>query len=287
MLDSFVTSVDLSDLIVLRKRKDRLSAVTMRGLGSESIPPEKNNALKAAEAFSETFGCNGAEITVYKNIPIGAGLGGSSADVVGVLNGMARMYGVTDRAALKALADRLGSDTGYMLDGGFARMQGRGERVTRLPIDKTLHFLLFCPPSSVSSGECYRQFDKTYADAPKRENRTEKCIAAFMSNEINDGGRYLTNALFEAAASLNGDVKAAFEAAQTFSPLGVTMTGSGGCVAALFETKELCEWAQSRYKGKCRTYVVKTVKPDYVGKKRSFFRNPFALSDEETEGLGE
>ena len=62
MLDSLVASIDLFDRIVLKKRKDTLSSVRMVGMGSESIPPEKNNALKAAEAFSEKFGVNGADI---------------------------------------------------------------------------------------------------------------------------------------------------------------------------------------------------------------------------------
>ena len=103
LLDSLVTSVDIYDLIVLKKRKDKFSRVVMHGMNSESIPPEKNNALKAAERFSDRFGTFGADITVYKNIPIGAGLGGSSADISGVINGMAKLYGVTDFAALKTL----------------------------------------------------------------------------------------------------------------------------------------------------------------------------------------
>ena len=45
MLDSLVASVDLYDLVALKKRKDKLCSVQMRGLGSESIPPENNNAL--------------------------------------------------------------------------------------------------------------------------------------------------------------------------------------------------------------------------------------------------
>ena len=51
LIDSLVASVDLFDYIVIKKRKGGLSFVTMKGMGSESIPPEKNNALKAAEAF--------------------------------------------------------------------------------------------------------------------------------------------------------------------------------------------------------------------------------------------
>jgi 4-diphosphocytidyl-2C-methyl-D-erythritol kinase len=93
------------------------------------------------------------------------------------------------------------------------------------------------------------------------------------------------NDLFRAAYSLNAEVGKAYEEATSFSPLGATMSGSGSCVFAMFETKELCEWAKSRYKGKFRAYVVETVIPDYtkIAKNATSWRNPFVLSDEEME----
>lgn len=280
VLDSLVASVDLFDLIVLKKRKDKLSSITMHGLGSETIPPEKNNALKAAELFSEKFGVNGADITVYKNIPMGAGLGGSSADASGVLNGMAKLYGVDDETAIDELANALGSDTKYMRKGGFARMRGKGDSITPLSIGETLHFLALLPGSSVDTGACYREYDNTPIRTGEN-NATEKAIAALTLKNVEEAGRYLTNDLFPPAARLNIDVKRAYEETQSFSPLGVFMTGSGSCVLALFETRELCEWAKSRYKGKCRAFVLKTVVPK--GQEKSIWKNPFALSGEELE----
>ena len=280
MLDSLVASVDLFDLIVLKKRKDRFSSITMHSLGSEAIPPEKNNALKAAERFSEKFGVNGADITVYKNIPMGAGLGGSSADASGVLNGMAKLYDISDEAAIDALAGELGSDTKYMRKGGFARMRGKGDFVTPLVIGETLHFLALLPPTSVDTGACYREYDATPLKTGE-ENATEKLIEALTLKKVEEAGRYLTNDLFPPAARLNADVKRAYEEAQAFSPLGAFMTGSGSCVLALFETRELCEWAKSRYKGKCKAFVLKTIVPQAV-EKRSW-KNPFVLSREELE----
>ena len=288
LLDSLAASVDMFDLIVLKKRKDKLSRVIMKGMDSESIPPEKNVALKAAELFSETFSTGGAEITVYKNIPIGAGMGGSSADAAGVLNGMAQLYGVTDREKLKVLADSLGSDTGYMLTGGFARMQGRGEKVTPLKIDQKLHFLLLCPNEGVSSKACYQKYDELPRTLEWKESATEALIAALRQNKVNEGGRYLMNDLFVPALHLNSAVETAKKEALSFSPLGATMTGSGSGVIALFETKELCEWAKSRYKGKSRAYVISTLTPDYTKTKKTIaFRNPFALSEEEIEEANE
>lgn len=283
LLDSLVASVDLYDLVVLKKRKDKLSSVTMKGQGSESIPPESNNALKAAELFSKRFDCNGADIAVYKNIPLGAGLGGSSADASGVLLGMAKLYGINDETALGELADALGSDTKYMLEGGFARMRGRGEKLERRDISPKLHFLAICPKTSVSAGACYREYDARPIRGGE-ENATEKCLASLQDNDMDGVGRYLTNDLFPPAARLNADVRTAYDEAKSFSPLGAVMTGSGSCVLAMFESRELCEWAKSRYRGKFRTMVLRTVAP---AQKDRGLKNPFAISEEEYENAEE
>ena len=256
-LDSFVASLDLYDLIVVKKRKDPLIFVTMHGQGSESIPPEKNNAQKAGEKFVERFQTTGADITVYKNIPIGGGLGGSSADISGVLNGLSRLYGV-DEPSVKTLADELGSDTGYMLTGGFARISGRGEKVERIAGKEKLHLFLLCPKTSVSSGECYKKYDergRTYPPA------TNDALTAYLAGDFETLGKSLSNHLFESAKELNGDVAQAVSELSAFSPLGVSMTGSGSTAFALFENKEYCEWAKSRYEGKFRAIVAETVVP--------------------------
>jgi 4-diphosphocytidyl-2C-methyl-D-erythritol kinase len=94
------------------------------------------------------------------------------------------------------------------------------------------------------------------------------------------------NDLYVPALHLNKDVETAYNEALGFSPLGVTMSGSGSAVLALFETKELCQWAKSRYRGKYRAYVVQTLVPDYTKTKKTFgWKNPFALSDEETASV--
>ena len=111
-LDSVAVTINLFDKIIAKKRKDKLVNVTMRGMGSEKLVPEENNAVRAGEAFVKAFSTLGADITIYKEIPMGAGLGGSSADAAGVLNALAKMYAVKDEKKLKELADGLGSDTG-------------------------------------------------------------------------------------------------------------------------------------------------------------------------------
>ena len=272
-LDSLVASVDVCDTIRLKKRKGKLSSIWMHGQGSEGIPPEKNNALMAAERYSERFNTDGADITVHKDIPIGAGMGGSSADVAGVLIGMQRLYGAATEQELESLAEQLGSDVKYMLKGGYARMQGRGEILTPIEnVKEPLHLLMLYPSTGVSSGACYREYDRQNAlDNPT--GCTERAISALIEGEIEEVGRQLKNDLYLPAATLCADVKTALEAALSFAPLGAVMTGSGSAVLAVFETAELCRYAKSRYKGKCRTAVLKTVDPQ----KKSFLKSPFAL----------
>lgn len=275
-LDSLCVGVDIFDLITLKKRKDDKVVLTMRGLGSENIPLEHNNAYKAVKWFIDAFQTTGAEIIVDKNIPMGAGLGGSSADAAGVINGMAKLYGVTDERALTVLAERLGSDTSYMRKGGVARLQGRGEKITPLPMHTQLHFLLLCPNTPVSTKACFERYDSLPKTLEWKESATENCYKALVQNQLNDVGRYLTNDLFLAATHLNPDVQTAYDEAKSFSPLGVSMTGSGSAVFALFESKELCLWAKSRYRGRARAYAVSTVQ---VEQESVGFRNLYQITE--------
>ena len=247
-LDSLVCTVDLYDLIKLKKRKDNLVTIEMHGQGTESLPYEENNAVKAAEAYIKTFGTGGADIKIFKNIPVGAGMGGSSADISGVLRGMAMLYGKGGEGQLKELADALGSDTGYLLTGGYARLTGRGEKVERIKSNLRLNFLLLLPSGGVSTAQCYRLYD----GLPKTTRLSQPATDALLNGDVEGLGRNMFNDLYAPAAKLNGGVQTAFEELESFSPSGVNMTGSGSGVFALFDSAEMCAYAKSRYTGKCR-----------------------------------
>ena len=257
-IDSVVASVDLYDLIAVKRRRDKLVSVTMHGEGSESIPYENNNAAKAAELFIARFGTDGADITVWKNVPMGAGLGGSSADVAGVLNAMAKLYDINDARTLKQLADGLGSDSGYMLTGGFARLTGRGDKVERLKSGVKLDIGLLIPKSGVSTAQCYSLSDSTGATANFTSNEAQKAVLAGNKQDI---GASLSNGLYAAAIKLNSDVEECFDELKAFDPLGVNMTGSGSGVFAVFENDQFAQYAKSRYRGKHTFITTKTVVP--------------------------
>ena len=140
--------------------------------------------------------------------------------------------------------------------------------------------LMICSKEGVSAGGCYREYDRLHeTDAPT--GTTERAISGLQSGDLAMLCENLGNDLYEAAASLCSDVRTAYEEAKSFSPQGVVMTGSGSAVLALFETPELCRWAKSRYRGKYRTKVLKTVEPQKI----KAWRNPFGLTLEERKLL--
>ncbi len=154
-IDSVVTSINLFDQVEVVARKDK--KVVLKGF----MPTRENIAYKTAVAFMSQFDTNGVTISIKKGIPVGAGMGGSSADSAGVIYCMCNLFNVDIRCQQVAdLCASLGSDISFMLRGGIARMQGKGDAITfgELPVD--LHFALTCFPVSMSTADVYRAFDE-------------------------------------------------------------------------------------------------------------------------------
>ncbi|MCD8205151.1 MAG: 4-(cytidine 5'-diphospho)-2-C-methyl-D-erythritol kinase [Clostridia bacterium] len=263
MIDSLVTTVDLFDVVRVKKRRDDDVTMRMRGLSTELMPPEENNAYRAAKLYMDRFGTPGVDIFIDKNIPLGAGLGGSSADAAAVLSLLALLYEDGNREELKEMADACGSDTGYLLEGGYAEMTGRGDEVSFFDTDLRLDILLCVPRSEISTRECYAASDKVNV---RVRHTTKNAVEALKHGNVEALGQSLSNGLFPAAASMSEDIIRAYEELLKFSPLGVNMTGSGSCVYALCENDSFCSYMKSRVRGPFRLIQTRTcrVKREYI-----------------------
>ena len=143
-----------------------------------------------------------------------------------VLSAMKKAYEIDED--VKPLADKLGSDTGYMLSGGYALISGRGEVVRPIESDTRLHFALIYAESGVNTAECYAKFDEMSADGMLSDN--EKAISALQSDNFLSLCSCVNNALKAPAAKLNGEVKENLEIMRSLSPSAYGMTGSGSTV---------------------------------------------------------
>ena len=243
-IDSIVSTIDIYDEIFLSKRKDDAIMLTMHGLGEYDIRTEENNAYKAAKLFCEEFKTKGVNIEIRKRIAIGGGLGGSSADVAGVLRGLKKLYDID--ADVKPLADKLGSDCGYMLVGGTARISGRGEKVKRIKRDLDGYVIIAYCEKGVSTKECYALFDKLVGEFLNANN--DEVEQAIEEGDFNGLVKNISNGLSLPAENLCSDIQKNLEIIKALSPSACSVTGSGSCIFILYETKELCLWAADKLK---------------------------------------
>ncbi|HEY5024278.1 MAG TPA: 4-(cytidine 5'-diphospho)-2-C-methyl-D-erythritol kinase [Acidimicrobiales bacterium] len=151
LLDAEMVSIDLADTLTFEPG----SGITVDdevcgGLGVGDVPlgPE-NLVLRALDVTRRR-----AAVRLVKRIPVGAGLGGGSADAAAVL----RWAGSTDLA----LAVGLGADVPFCVRGGRSRVTGVGEQVEPLAFEAR-RFVLLLPPLSVDTGAVYRQWDERRA----------------------------------------------------------------------------------------------------------------------------
>ena len=125
---------------------------------SQEVPDDEHNiCYKAARMLRDHLGTkDGVHIHIEKNVPVGAGLGGGSADAALVLNALPRFWhreiGSADRARL-ALA--LGSDVPYFLFPGAALGRGRGEQLDYFPLDIPFSILLCYPAIHIPTAWAY------------------------------------------------------------------------------------------------------------------------------------
>jgi 4-diphosphocytidyl-2-C-methyl-D-erythritol kinase len=155
--------------------------------------PEENLAYRAAELYAKETGWpKGFEIEIVKNIPIGGGLGGGSADAAGVLrilNTLATTPVAPD--TLLEMAALLGSDVPFLAgDQAMAMSWGRGERLLTLKALPPRELELFFPPFGVNTAEAYALLDADRGEyaGPGPELTTEMFLdwESAARNSIND-----------------------------------------------------------------------------------------------------
>lgn len=229
-IQSLVTSVSVYDTVTLVKRKDK--RITLKEIGLKSgCSVVDNNAFKSAKAFKDAYSTLGVDIILEKTIPVGGGMGGSSADIALVLKGMRDLFGID--ADIKTIADGLGSDSGYMIDGGWAVISDRGNVVNPVKIDSKLYLLLITEQTPISARECYRRFDKAGIYSPEC---TYGAVNALKSGDVDKFFSVIKNDLFAPAKEIVPKVSENLSALMLAGAPKALMTGSGSVVYGIFKT---------------------------------------------------
>ena len=233
-LVSVLQTIDLHDEIELSESD---------GISLDCDVPELagdgNLVVKAAKALREVAGTSdGVHMTLRKRIPAAGGLGGGSADAAAVLKGLNRLWSAgLDARELASLALTIGSDVPYLLQGGTALVQGRGEDVTPLPRADLDWFVLLSPGFQIEN-KTGRLFSLLTAG-----NRTRGTLSHKLAGRIRGGGdvppQFFFNVFDQVADEAYPEMDEYRTAFRGVGAREVLLTGAGPTLYATADSREL------------------------------------------------
>ena len=155
LLQSVFALIDWCDTLHFERRTDSL--LQRHDLGP-SLPAD-DLSLRAARALQQASGTTlGADVSVLKSVPWGAGLGGGSSDAATTLLALNRLWGLNwPRARLQQLALPLGADVPFFVGGRSAFVEGIGEQLTPLPAGTLAaqRFVVVKPPTPIATAAIF------------------------------------------------------------------------------------------------------------------------------------
>ena len=219
---------------------------------AEGIPTdERNLAWKAAKIYCDTIkkDPDGLEIRITKRIPSGAGMGGGSADAAAVLRALNRHYGEPlSILALAELGAQVGSDVPFCTLCGTAMVEGRGERLRKLPDLPDCTFVVCKPEFSVSTPELYKKIDEAVI-IQRPDNKAMESALIAGDLELIAGNLY--NVFDPIVTEDHLELNYIKSICNTYGAMNQIMTGSGSAVFAIMPNFEyaavLCSMLRENY----------------------------------------
>ncbi|NLX63928.1 MAG: 4-(cytidine 5'-diphospho)-2-C-methyl-D-erythritol kinase [Clostridiaceae bacterium] len=242
-VEMIMQTIDLFDIITVERTQSDVSIQC----DDPQLPCDHGNiALKAAELFFEKCPYKGgARISLKKNIPIAAGLGGGSSDSAGVLKALNRLYDncLTD-TELAEISGRLGADVAFFLSGGTQYARGIGNELTQLPDLGDVHILLVNPGFPVSTKFVYENLDiSNMGERPDIPG----IIDAIKRRDINFVAENMRNVLESVTLKKYPELKTIMNKLIESGALGSLMSGSGPTVFGIYQSGDKAEAAKEEF----------------------------------------
>ena len=218
----------------------------------EGIPcDERNIAWKAAKLYCDAVGKDpeGLTIRIEKNIPTGAGMGGGSADAAAVLRALNRHFGnPLSIYALAELGAQVGSDVPFCVLGGTAMVEGRGERLRKLPDMPDCVFVICKPEFSSSTPELYKKLDNSVI-ARRPDNQAME--SALLAGDLQKVAENIWNVFDPVVTKDHLELNYIKSIYNSYGAVAQQMTGSGSAVFAITDSFEyaavICNMLKDNY----------------------------------------
>ncbi len=196
------------------------------GLEQDNIISKAYNIVK--EKFSDKV-THGFKIKLIKNIPMGAGLAGGSADAAVAVKVFLQEFGIKlSKEELLQVLLSTGSDVPFCYYGGTRFVTGRGEKLQEIDVELPKYFLLVNPDIHVSTKEAFADWDKFAKANDYKPRFTESVVDGWQyynAFELSIFPKYpRIKEIKELLLSLDADI--------------ALMTGSGSTVFAGFNNEE-------------------------------------------------
>ena len=234
---------DIATILQTIDLSDTLAFEPADGITLECSEPELrspgNLALKAAHLLSESTGCGkGARISLWKEVPAPAGLGGGSSDAAATLMGLNEVWGLgLSVEELTPIAAELGSDVAFFLHSGTAMGLGRGDRIRPLPPAELEWMVLLNPKFEVpgKTAKLYGMLGET--------SFTKGALTRKLEARIRGGGdvppQFLFNAFDEVAFDAFPGLDRYWDALYSLGAREIHLAGSGPSIFAPVSRKEV------------------------------------------------
>jgi len=246
-LATLFARIGVCDTLSFRKAARGLQLI-VKGGPKELGRPVDNIVYLAAVKFFAAFGLvPSVEITLTKNIPVGAGLGGGSSDAAATLLGLARLYKLPESSGgrLMKIAASLGSDVPFfMLDSVFAEGRGRGEKLKAFKASGRLPYVMLVYPGvPVYTREVYGNLKPGESPEIKARLRefTELCGLIRKGGFVPGKKGTLFNRLEEPVLPRHKTVRLAKARLAELGADAVLMSGSGASVFGLCRNRAKAE----------------------------------------------
>ena len=237
-IKSVMQSVDLCDRLEIDCKRSEHTEISISVEGGDAVPADENNLVcRAVLAYLRRAGVSATvRIKLYKHIPVGAGLGGGSADAAAALRGMNGALAALDKEELSTLAAEIGSDVPFCLRGGTALCLGRGEKMEPAPAFSGVHTVVAIGEGRVSTPAAYRALDALYNDFKSGspavgEERYTELLTALAAGEI---PTRLYNVFEDAVIPTLPEIADIKSALSELGAVCTLMSGSGSAVFGFF-----------------------------------------------------
>lgn len=257
-IETVFERIDLCDDLILKAIPEDIVVQC----DDPQVPCDQRNLVyKAARILKERYAVSaGVEITLKKNIPVAAGLGGASSDCAYALRGLNELWNLKlNKSQIVEAGGAIGADVAFfLLDCGRAIGRGRGEELEPVPEGRSFWYLLVNPGFPVLAKDAYEGLNLGLTSAPldskidpvRLEGIEFKDLKGFLYNSLEAPvGRK-----FEAISEMRAEIK------KVGLELSM-MSGSGPTVFGVASSEERALEAKSRLllmKG-WRSFVAQTL----------------------------